>query len=384
MKTRLLLAALALVALAVALSVACGPAGFESATVIDSVRILASRADHDEAYAHPGDTVTLEVAAVDGRRLKPAPMKLYWIPVACANPADDAYYSCFTGAGDGGLGGLPPDFSIHGTIDADAAATPPEDAGEDAGAVDAAVASDDAGAAPADDGGTAASSLTAALPTFTFTVPKDFPLSQPKGAPAPYGLIIVFNVACAGSLQVVPIDPSAGPQQVPLACVDGSGNALGPDDYVIGFTRVYVYQSISNKNPEVDGLVVNGAETRTGVTGTALPDPIDLDVPACGSSCPALALAVDVPASSWEVDTGASSLSGSVVHESIYVEYYAMGGSLDSEARLVYDTQAGLITGKGSTVNYTPPSTPGQTTLWAIVHDNRDGATWLQVNVHTH
>src|SRR5580658_9027802 len=122
MKTRLLLAALAifaLVACGVALSIACGPSSFESQDVIDSVRILASRADRDEAYARPGDTVTLEVAAVDGRRVRPAPMKLYWIPVACANPADDAYYACFAGAGDGGLGGLPPDFSIHGTIDAD-------------------------------------------------------------------------------------------------------------------------------------------------------------------------------------------------------------------------------------------------------------------------
>jgi hypothetical protein len=35
-------------------------------------------------------------------------------------------------------------------------------------------------------------------------------------------------------------------------------------------------------------------------------------------------------------------------------------------------------------VNYTPPSSPGEATLWAVVHDNRDGVTWLQVNVHTH
>jgi hypothetical protein len=323
--------------------------------------------------------VTLEVAAVDARRVKPAPMKLYWIPVACANPTDDEYYACFTGAGDGGLAGLPPDFSITGTVDADAAASAPEDAGEHAGAP-----SDDAGVPGEDAGAAAATSLTAGLPTFTFTVPKDLPLSQPQGAPAPYGLIIVFNVACAGNLQVVSLDPSAGPQQVPLACVDGSGNALGPDDYVIGFTRVYVYQSLSNKNPEIDGLIVNGVETRTGVSGTAEPAPIDLDVPACGSSCPGLSLAVDVPASSWEIDTGASDLAGTTVRESIYVEYYAIGGNLDTEAKLVYDSQAGLITGTGSTVKYTPPGSPGDTTLWAVVHDNRDGATWLQVNVHAH
>jgi hypothetical protein len=367
MKARALLLAvpaLTLAALALTHTLACGPSGFDPAQKLDTVRILATRADADESYAHPGDTVTLETLAIDARTTKTAPMKLYWVPVACANPEGDAYYACFAGAGDAGL---PPDFSIPGTVNSPAV-------------------SDDAGVAleAGADGGTAPTSLTAGLPTFTFTVPTNLPLKQPAGAPAPYGLVIVFNVACAGQLKLLGLTPGGGPQQVPVGCVDDAGNALGPEDYVVGYTRVYVYDKITNANPEVDGIVVNGAETRTGVVGTAIPDPVDISLPVCGATCQSVDLDVDVPTSSWEVDPNATASGGGNLHESLWVDYFAMGGSIDSEARLLYDSQAGHITGKGSTVSYTPPPTPGDATIWAVVHDNRDGITWLQVNVHAY
>jgi hypothetical protein len=144
---------------------------------------------------------------------------------------------------------------------------------------------------------------------------------------------------------------------------------------------VYVYDSVSNKNPEIDGFIVNGVETKTGVAGTAIPNPIDIDVPACTKSCSSVAITVDVPESSWEVDPYNKDANGNPQHESLWVDYYDIGGNLESEARLLYDSNAGKITGTGSTVNYDTPST-GDATLWAVVHDNRDGVTWLQVNVH--
>src|SRR5205807_590748 len=45
--------------------------------------------------ANPGDTITFEVLATDGRAVKPRPLKIYWLPVVCLNPREDFYYLCF-------------------------------------------------------------------------------------------------------------------------------------------------------------------------------------------------------------------------------------------------------------------------------------------------
>ena len=397
MKTRTVLLVLASIAAAVALVLACGPGGFTPEQQIASVRVLASRAENDAIYAQPGETVTLQTLVVDGRLVKTPAMQLYWIPVVCENPASDEYYECFAPSGDGGSSGR--GGIVNGVIDAgaplgddagtsDAAASDAaavgdattSDASVNDGSAEAGEAGSDAGVG-SDDAGTSAPSPS---PTLTFTVPMDVISQHPvvQGAPAPYGLMIDFNVACAGHLQITSVNPAAGPQQVPIACVDDAGNPLGPDDYVISFTRVYVYESVRNHNPEIDGLVLNGAETKTFVAGTALPNALAITVPACGVSCPAITLDVDVPLSSWEVDPLTKDSSGNSLHESLWVDYYVLNGNLDSSARLLYDTTAGQITGKGSTVNYTPPSSGGDT-LWAVVHDNRDGVNWLQVNITT-
>jgi hypothetical protein len=398
MKTRALntfFALAALVALAAAVGFACSPADFAPEQQIASVRILATRADRDAVYAHPGETVTLESLVVDGRPNPTPPVKLYWVPLVCENPTNDEYYACFAATPDGGgvtagVGaGIVPgviDASVSedagGDDDAGAGANADANAGANADAGADANADADANAHDAGDDDAGPGAPPPSSPTLTFTVPMDTISKHPvlPGTP-PYGLMIAFNVACAGHLKITSIDPSAGPQQVPIACVDDAGNTLGPDDYVIGFTRVYVYETTSNKNPEIDGIVINGVETKTGVVGTALPNVLDVDVPPCTKSCGSLPITVDVPPSSWEVDPNNKDSDGNPEHESIWVDYYAIGGNLESEARLLYDARAGQITGTGSTVNYDPPLI-GTTTLWAVVHDNRDGATWLQVNVH--
>src|SRR5262245_28999083 len=92
--------------------VASCAADFDPQNKITSVRILASRAD--KPYAHPGDSVALEVLAVDGRADRRRPMQIFWFPFVCINPKSDLYYACFAGApvasvdggtlGDGGAG----------------------------------------------------------------------------------------------------------------------------------------------------------------------------------------------------------------------------------------------------------------------------------------
>ena len=53
------------------------------------------------------------------------------------------------------------------------------------------------------------------------------------------------------------------PQQVPIGCFDADGHELTPNDYVIGFTRTYVYSAatfvdpaIVNHNPDIIGIVL--------------------------------------------------------------------------------------------------------------------------------
>src|SRR5689334_7603931 len=101
MRLRNYLLTFVIAACAVVLAVACGGGGFESQNKVTAVRMFGVRPD--KPYAKPGETVTLETLATDGRRDRTRPLKIYWIPIVCANPRDDLYYLCFLPSqGDGG------------------------------------------------------------------------------------------------------------------------------------------------------------------------------------------------------------------------------------------------------------------------------------------
>ncbi len=354
---RRLLPALPLLAFAWA-STSCAPSGFADPTQIETVRVLASSAD--KPYAAPGDTVTLDVLAFDGRTTKPEPMKVYWLPLVCENPTDDAYYACF------------------------------QQFARAAQAGDAGGAGGDAGA-PAPGG-------PFALPTgtsFSFTMPKDAVTAHPAvpGTPVPYGLAIVFNIACAGHVQLVPIDPSnQNPQAVPVGCFDAAGNQLGPDDWVLGFTRVYAYDKVRNANPVISYVDVAGKHLPVApqpgapqiYTAPACSSPQGcLSMPACASSksgdCD-VKLGPSVPDSSWEVNPEQTDVNGKPLHEEIWVDYYTSLGQVQDEARLLYDTTSGSVGGPDKTDNtFAAPDTAGTGDLWMVVHDNRGGTSWVTV-----
>jgi hypothetical protein len=320
---------------------------FDPASKLASVRILATRAD--EPYAKPGDKVNLQVLAYDGRSDKSRPMTIYWIPIVCEDPKNDAYYACFA----------PPAA---------------EDAGADAGAL---AGGGDAGAS-ANLGALLRSGvdLTPFLPTgdsFSFTMPADAIDKHPPtpGAPDPYGLAIVFNVACAGHLEAVPLAPGGGPQQVPLGCFDENENQLAPSEYVIGFTRVYAYASRTNANPVIHQALFQGNPV----------DPTGVHVDRCTTDpCPELTFDVDVPESSWEENPGDVDPAGRLRHEEIWVDYYSSIGTLEENARLLYDAVAGKSS--NSQVKFQGPGATGDGKLWAVVHDNRGGVAWVEIDVH--
>jgi hypothetical protein len=341
------MAAAALVALGA--WVACSPSDFTSETVIDTVRILASRAT--EPRAKPGDSVTVQLLAYDGRVNPPSKMNLYWLPLLCTNPANDAYYACFAQLGGVGDGGIVPVL-------------------EDGGGLVAPVA--DAGLkgllTPGVD-------LTPALvegSSFTFPVPK---VVIPRKGASPYGLVIVFNFACAGHLEFLAYDPgSQNPQQIPLGCFDENHNQLGPDDFVFGFTRVYVEDNPVEVNPEITGLSLAGQTVAIDDAGVStVPLTADLcegDADTCGHE----AIGPVVPPSKPS-------------NKQVWADFFATTGTFTSEARLLYDPMATLDIPNGTNDKYVQPNTtdpapPKQNFIWIVVHDDQGGAAWVTVPVH--
>ena len=356
----------------------CAPSGFADPTQITTVRILASGADLP--YAPPGADVKLQLLAYDGRKTKAEAMKLYWLPFVCENPTNDAYYACFQqlASGGGRDGGAPVD------------AGEPGDGG-------------------AEEGGGSGSFIgkggVLQVPTgasFTFRMPSDAVSSHPStpGAPVPYGLAILFNAACAGHLQLVPIDPNnQNPQTVPIGCFDSSGNQLGPDDWVLGFTRVYAYEKdagVTNANPVISYVDVAGKHLpvtpQPGAPQVYMAPACDspegcLSMPACtsgGSDCK-VQMGPVVPQSSWEPNPEETDVHGNMAHEEIWVDFFATFGNLQDEARLLYDTQTGSVGDPNQTDTvFQGPSEKGTGYVWMVVHDNRGGAAWVTIPVLVH
>jgi hypothetical protein len=344
--------------------------------LITSVRILASSAD--KPYAKPGDTVNVTVLAYDARINKPEPMNVYWFPLVCDDPADDAYFACFQQFAGG-----------------------PRGAG-DAGA-DAATGGSSGGVLGPLQPGVALPLPTGA--THSFQIPVDAVTSHPKsqGTSIPYGLAIMFNIACAGHVELVPPDPSnANPQQIPIGCFDAHHHQLGPDDFVFGFTRVYAYDSTTNSNPVVDYVDMpqglNGK--RLDVHGSSPAYTTDgFSTPRCKADrrdkCPFVQIGPSVPSSSQEVNPEDLDANGNVRKEEIWVDFYSSIThgtapnvqqnfvSFTGDARLLYDPVAGAIGDPEKTdTKFVPPDDPGDGFIWFVVHDNRGGASWVTVPVH--
>jgi hypothetical protein len=352
---------------------ACGPKGFQDEALVNSVRILATRADRP--YAKPGDTVTLTVLAADGRSSRPEPMVVYWFPVAlspplslplprssfvCEDPEDDAYFACFTsllaaisatgdgGARDGGGDGGKPGFSIGPGVDL--------------------------------------SPLLPQGPTLSVPISQGIIASHaPVNGTDPYGIAIVFNMACAGHPELLPVDSSnLSFNQLPVGCFDKNGNQLDSDSFVVGYATVYAYETLTNANPVIAHVLYQKSDLDGGYLGESstaravVPSEGGIVVPTCTDTdrdaCTMYSFDIDVPDASWQLDPQNVGSNGQPLHEQIWVDYYWTAGSFSDDSRLIYDPTLGYV---GDTaVSLTPPATPTTATFWAVVHDNRGGVSW--------
>jgi hypothetical protein len=314
----------------------CRSAQFDPASKVESVRILATRAD--KPYAKPGDTVNLEVLADDARIVKPAPMKLYWIPIPCIDPPNDSYYGCY------------PEFA---QLPAGVDLTPMLKAGT----------------------------------MFSFTMPPDVITKHSKRSGSvdadPNGLAVIFTIACAGHVEYLPPTAGGSLNALPLGCFDDAHTQLGPDDFVFAFSLVYAFNDRTNENPVVDHLTFGG-------------NPVDLgagiSIDHCGSAtadangsvsragCPATALDVVLPDSSQEDDPSNLDASGKPKKESVRVHYFVTDGKFAYDTINLFDPAAGRLTGTSD--DYRAPAIAGENMIWAVVRDNRGGATWFSIPLH--
>jgi hypothetical protein len=331
---------------------ACGLDDFDPINKLDSVRILASRAD--KPYARPGETVSLELLAVDARKNKTRPMEIYWIPFVCANPLNDAYFACFVQA-------IPRDGGADGAIARDAGL------GRDGG-LGLPLPIGQIGA------GTDITNFLPRGPKYSVTLPADIIATHPpvQGATAPYGLAIVFNMACAGRVQITQIDPARGPQQIPLVCVDEDGVPVGPEDFVLGYTRVYAYESRTNQNPAVAGLVYEGqpVDPAAGIT-------VETCKAKKRADCPKTKLTTVVDDAQQELDPEDRDPDGTLRKEQIWVSYYTTSGQFTDSARLLFDPKRGKIDKNETELQ--AANVPEVGKVFAVVRDNRGGASWLEV-----
>ena len=315
---------------------ACRTAQFDPASKVESVRILATRSD--KPYAKPGDTVSMEVLASDDRADKTVPMKIWWVPLPCVDPPNDSYYGCYPGFAQ-----LPAGVDL----------------------------------APVLHAGT----------TFSFTMPTDVITKHTKRSGSvdavPDGLAVIFTIACAGHVEYVPEKVGGSPNAMPLGCFDADHVALGPDDYVFAFSLVYAFDQRTNANPVITQLTFGGTpvDPNLGITvdhcGSAA---ADVNGAVNRGNCPRTGMDVVVPDASWEDNPADLDVNGKARKEEIRVQYFATDGKFANDTINLFDATAGRITGTSD--DFTAPALPGENTIWAIVRDDRGGATWLSIPLH--
>lgn len=326
-------------------SVACGPE-FDSPSEIKTLRVLGVK--KDKPYAQPGDEVHLELLAHDAKGRTDIQ---YAFIGGCVNPPGDLYYGCFAQYGELLAQGRLPEVSYTDTFD-----------------------------------------LT--LPSDIISSRRDVEPGQPR-----YGLAIVFFAACAGQLS---FDMNAASDEgsggLPLLCLDDDERPLGSDDFVVGYSSIYSFEGVGNRNPsfvvDEEGkgrFLVAGKEVVADCLGgdcqNQAPAEVDCDaepercVPACEDDgepeCPGIEIAPRIE-QLVERDDVSSDLFGTEVTEQMWVNYYVDRGGI-SEVRLLNDTNSGWNAKYRAELRAPKDKTPFL--VWAVAHDNRGGMEFSRVTL---
>jgi hypothetical protein len=356
-------------ALTLALTLAalsCGNA-FEPQSSIQSLRILGVR--NESPYTPPGETASLQILYYDGSKRafdaqgnrKRTPQVL-WLG-GCFSPPGDLYFGCFPI-----LAQLFSSLSAPGAPGAPPAPGAPN---------------------PLEFIGTG--------DTFKMKIPADIISRRPPEEIAalqaegniPYGLSYVFYAVCGGTIRPVPQGQATN--GLPIGCFDPDTNErLGDDDFVIGYSPIYSYDTIRNKNPVVTGLEFEGApsmnqpctagcgdKTRCGSQGFCIPV-----VPHCtkrkAADCPTFRIKPILRREdNIEKDEASPPIDGRIPDEVIWASFYASDGTLTNDTVLINDANKGWVFDDSKGTEWSAPNAPaGESRVWVVVRDNRGGTAW--------
>jgi hypothetical protein len=357
--------------LVVAAVVGCSPE-FDLPSEIDSVWILAVH--KDRPYARPEDTVTFTMLDHDGSRAAPRPLSRFWLG-GCENPPGDLYAGCFQQFAEStDLGGL----------------------------------------------------QIGAGPQFQLRLSSDILSRRPPPAnpsTPPYGLAYVFFAICAGEIR--PLPPGRDPE-FPLGCFAADGTRLGQDDFVVGYSAVYVYETLTNRNPRMLGFEVDGVRIEHDCIGLACIPDLEPAVPADGGTgdaggeggvdagsvpeepggppplgarcrlsdprcipvcterdehrCPPIPIRAVADPRSHDEDVALAAAGTEGVGEQMWLNYYVDRGSVTPPVKLLADANRGWNDDHGTELR--APSTPGPLHVWGVAHDNRGGVGWVRASFY--
>jgi hypothetical protein len=339
--------ALLTAAAALIMGASCLP-GFDPPSKVDALRVLAVTADRP--YAQPGDDVTLRMTVHDALGATPRPIQVVWL-AGCVNPEGDQYYLCFDQLAEllaPLAGGALPPADLVALQD-----LAPESSGVPDGL------------------------------SFTLSLPDDIVSSRPPPDEGPhYGIAYVFFAACAGTLAPAPLDSLGGDvPELPLRCLDPEGNALGPESFVPGYTQIYAFaDGRTNANPPAGGITLDGTPLPADPAEAPIVEACPLDDDArraagCGATQPEdVCRTYDIEVVVGDVaepDPDGAGPAGEPLREIVWATYFADGGTVDPDLKLVSDATTGYV-GKHAT-EWVPPAEPGLVALWAVVRDQRGG-----------
>lgn len=315
----------------------CGPE-LSRISSVETLRILGVR--KSAPYARPGESVTLRMLWEDGRTELPEEVQTFFA-FWCLNPPGNAYSQCLS---------QPPTADAEFVLNQD---------------------------------------------EFTLTIPENALREDALDPDAlPRGSAFVFYGVCAGELQLGALDAqaaAAGDDLLPL-CVDENGKVLGAEDFVIGYSQIFVFEELRNENPILTGLEFKGQPVEVDciddecVGPYAVPDlegceegviclescEEDGDVMECDSE----EIEAIVARESVQEDSLSAESFGRDLEESIWVSYFIDRGLIAPEVKLVNDAELGFRDEAQSEVY--PPAEPGPVRVWAVVRDNRGGTAWLR------
>jgi hypothetical protein len=350
---RALLVTLAAIGMGAVGAPSCGGAGGGPSSQVSALRVIAVTTD--KPYAAPDEKVTLKLTFADALDVNgggPRPVEVWWIG-DCYNPIADAFEACFPQMQDT-LAGL--FLGVGGT---EGRGERQELGPELSGVPEASMFE-----------------LDLSQKTDMFG---DARLAE-NGTP--YTTAYVFFIVCAGNLAPVEITPE---EQLgfPLACLDGEGNAQSADSFVVGYTQLYIFaDGRANASPPVLGLTLDGADIADGeenaptvprcVAAAETEENAGCGAPPEPTDCKEHkieALVEDVA----EVDIESAQPGMAPVRESVWVDYFADGGSLQGAKKLVNDTTAGYYEDHATT--WTAPAEAGLISIWAVAHDGRGGSS---------